>query len=276
MGNLRRGLSILDALWRPLESVGRAAGKAEIAGGTCDRLRYVIPARCTDGSRVATFSDPIEADAPVTVVLASATLGLREGRQWMHCHALWVDAAGIVRAGHLLPETTIGAPEPWSVVDAVSGVRLVSETDVESGLPVFEHHGEGVGLMAREHSDRQLLLARIKPNEDVVQAVEKLCLSEGLTSCLVRASVGSLVGAQLRVGERIVAVAGPAVEVVALVGRVSTDVRGVPTARLTATLVDEAGQVYGGELVSGANLVAITYELCLEPVVPETGERCDG
>ncbi|MEV0700497.1 PPC domain-containing DNA-binding protein [Saccharopolyspora sp. NPDC050389] len=258
--------SILDALWEPLERTGRTAGKAELVGGTFGHLRYCIPAHCPDGSRVATFSDPIEDRRPVSLVLASATLGLRDGARWMHCHALWVDADGVVRAGHLLPETEIGDPPPRAVVDALSGVRLESAPDAETNLPIFHHRPEGAATVQTPTGTREVLVARVKPNEDIVQAVEKLCLARDFRAALVRASVGSLVGARLRVADRVIEVPGPAVEVIALVGEVRTDARGVPAATLTATLVGESGQVFGGELISGANPVAITYELFLEPI----------
>ncbi|MBB5158077.1 PCC domain-containing protein [Saccharopolyspora phatthalungensis] len=264
--HLTPGSSILDALWEPLERTGRTAGKAELVGGTFGRVRYCIPAQCPDGSRVATFSEPFDVGAPVRLVMASATIGVRDGGKWMHCHALWVDADGVVRAGHLLPETTIGGPPPRAVIDALSGVRLESAPDAETNLPIFHHRAEGAAAVQTPAGRRKVLVARIKPNEDIVQAVEKLCLAEDFRAALVRASVGSLVGARLRVGDRVIAVPGPAVEVIALIGEVRTDARGVPTATLTATLVGESGQVYGGELVSGANPVAITYELCLEPI----------
>jgi predicted DNA-binding protein with PD1-like motif len=270
--DLTPGLSILDALWEPLEQTGRTAGKAEFVSGTFDRLRYCIPAPCPDGSRVATFSEPFETSIPVTVVMASATLGLREGHKWMHCHAVWVDDDGTLRSGHLLPETTIGAPPPRAIVDALAGVRLESAPDAETNLPIFHHRAEGAEAVHATTGPREVLVARVKPNEDIVQAVEKLCLAKGFPAVLVRAGVGSLVGARLRVADRVVEVPGPAVEVTGLIGEVRSDARGTPTATLTATLVDDEGRVHGGELISGANPVAITYELCLEPVQANDAE----
>ena len=63
--------------------------------------------------------------------------------------------------------------------------------------------------------------ARIAPNEDLVQGVEKLCLSEGFRHAFVRGALGSLVDACLgTLDGKYRQVKGPAVEIVSLAGEV--------------------------------------------------------
>jgi predicted DNA-binding protein with PD1-like motif len=61
--------------------------------------------------------------------------------------------------------------------------------------------------------------ARIAPNEDLVQGVEKLCLAEGFRNAFVRGALGSLVDACLgTIDGKYLRIKGPAVEIVSLAG----------------------------------------------------------
>ena len=66
--------------------------------------------------------------------------------------------------------------------------------------------------------------ARIAPNEDLVQGVEKLCLAEGFTNAFVRGALGSLVDACMgTIDGKYLQIQGPAVEIVSLAGEVRQD-----------------------------------------------------
>lgn len=120
---------------------------------------------------------------------------------------------------------------------------------------------------------REVLVARVKPHEDIVHAAKSFAWPKICAPRWSAPESGSW-SARLRVADWVVEVLAPAVEVNAVVGEVRTDARGVPAATLTATFVGESGQVHGGELVCGANpAVAITYELFLEPI--RAGEEAE-
>jgi len=112
--------------------------------------------------------------------------------------------------------------------------------------------------------------ARIAPNEDLVQSVEKLCLAQGFHNAFVRGALGSLVDACLaRSDGSCLVVRGPAAEIVSLAGEVRSQPDGSLQAALTGVVVDTDGQVFGGPFVAGANPVCVTFEVTLEEWLPE-------
>ncbi|WP_051356578.1 PCC domain-containing protein [Azorhizobium doebereinerae] len=110
----------------------------------------------------------------------------------------------------------------------------------------------------------RILYARVRPNEDLVHTIEKLCLQHGFADAVVRGSLGSLSQCclELHTGVRI-DVPGPAVEMLTLMGEVrSTD--GAPYAQLSGTVADPEGRIFAGRFVAGRNPVCITFEITLE------------
>lgn len=116
----------------------------------------------------------------------------------------------------------------------------------------------------------KVVYARMAPNEDLVQGIEKLCIAQGLRHALVRCGLGSLVDACLDVpGGQRRSVAGPAVEVLSLFGEVRAQADGTLRADLSGLVVNAAGQVTSGLFVAGANPVFATFELTLEEWLPQ-------
>jgi uncharacterized protein len=118
----------------------------------------------------------------------------------------------------------------------------------------------------------RIAFTRVRPNEDLVQTVEKVALLHGFHSAFVRGSLGSLTDACLEshVGT-LRELKGPAIEVLAVVGEVRSDADGTPRAALSGTVADTNGRVWGGRFVSGRNPVCMTFELVLEEWIPEIG-----
>jgi predicted DNA-binding protein with PD1-like motif len=111
--------------------------------------------------------------------------------------------------------------------------------------------------------------ARIAPNEDLVQSVEKLCLAQGFRNAFVRGALGSLVDACLaRSDGSCLVVPGPAAEIVSLAGEVRSQPDGSLRAALTGVVADTEGRVFGGPFVAGANPVCVTFEVTLEEWLP--------
>lgn len=111
---------------------------------------------------------------------------------------------------------------------------------------------------------------RIAPNEDLVQAVEKLCLLQGFRNAFVRGGLGSLVDACLGMSNgQCQQIRGPAIEIVSIAGEVRTDENGVVAAALAGVVADTSGNVYGGPFIAGANSVCMTFEVTLEEWLPE-------
>ena len=111
--------------------------------------------------------------------------------------------------------------------------------------------------------------ARIAPNEDLIQGVEKLCLAEGFKNAFVRGALGSLVDACLgTLDGKCLQIKGPAVEIVSLAGEVRPQDDGSLRAAITGIVADTEGHVHGGPFVAGANPVCVTFEVTLEEWLP--------
>ena len=69
--------------------------------------------------------------------------------------------------------------------------------------------------------------ARIAPNEDLIQGVQKLCVAQGFKNAFVRGALGSLVDACLaRQDGSWQQIKGPAVEIVSLAGEIRSQTDG--------------------------------------------------
>lgn len=255
------GAGVADALWELTRDAGWRGASAELAHGRFGTLRYVHPAPSVDGVRPATFSETVEPIAPNALLTGSATVGTREGRGFAHVHAAWIDAEGRLRGGHLLPETTVGDVPIQVTLRGLPSVTLVSETDPETTLPAFTPHPVAAG----DGTGRRAVMSRVRPGVDLHDAVLTIAAEAGFSSAVVRASLGSLVGATLHRGPgRVGVVDWPATEVTTLVGTVRGAGSADAVAELTASLVDVTGALHTGVLVPGRNPVAVTFELYLE------------
>ncbi|MGH3434879.1 MAG: PCC domain-containing protein [Sciscionella sp.] len=207
------------------------------------------------------YSATKEAHTPAQLITASATLGHRGGERFMHCHGAWLDARGKLRAGHLWPETRVGGVPIYAVIHRLPGVDLHNAVDSETRMPAFTPRPSSVSAPGHDAPTRRAVISRVKPGEELLAAASDVCREHGFRHAEIRASLGSIVGARLRQGERVVDIDGPATEVVTVSGtlRVLGDDR--LDCELSTILVDRHGVVHAGRLVSGHNLVAVTFEL---------------
>ncbi|VVE38281.1 PPC domain-containing DNA-binding protein [Pandoraea fibrosis] len=119
----------------------------------------------------------------------------------------------------------------------------------------------------------RLVVARLKPNQDLTESIEALCAEHAISRAIVRGAVGSLIDARLafRAGEgwREQLVSGPGVEILNVFGEV--DVR-PETAHslpmLHGMVADTGGRMFAGRFVRGGNLSFITIEVTLQEWLP--------
>ena len=119
----------------------------------------------------------------------------------------------------------------------------------------------------------RIAVVRLRPNEDLVTAVEAACREHSIAHALVRSAVGSLVDAVLEAGDNTIQVPGPGIEILTLSGEVRSDAVGNPRADLHGTIADGKARVYGGRFRRGANPICITLELVLQEWLP--ADRAD-
>lgn len=114
----------------------------------------------------------------------------------------------------------------------------------------------------------RIAVIRLRPNEDLVEAVEATCREHGLRHAVVRSAVGSLVDAVLESGHTALKVPGPGIEILTLSGEVRPDAEGNPRADLRGTIADGNAKVFGGGFRRGENPICITLELVLQEWLP--------
>ncbi|WP_322012361.1 PPC domain-containing DNA-binding protein [Paraburkholderia sp. J12] len=126
----------------------------------------------------------------------------------------------------------------------------------------------------------RLVVARLKPGEDLVEALEALCAGHAIARAAVRSVVGSLVEAQLARGHgsavQSFVVPGPGVEILTVSGEVWANAgaeTGVARTSLNGIVADTQGQMYAGRFVRGGNRSFITIEVTLQEWIVET--RCE-
>ncbi|MFV0433041.1 MAG: PPC domain-containing DNA-binding protein [Leucobacter sp.] len=262
---LRPDRPLVEQLHETLSKLGADSGYAEIHGGDLSPLSYCIPDVATP-EKALSFSEP-RSHETAYLVYGSVTLGLRDGDPYMHSHCCWQEPNGALEGGHVWFETEPGAAAPFAAVTAVYGAQWNSATDPETRMPVFTPTKRSIEMPDHDTLEADTIVARVLPNEDITEAVLKVCHEYAFGRATLRAGLGSFIGATFidrATGERRT-VDGPATEVIALVGDVRT-VDGTRTARLSGTLVDRHGVLHAGELVPGENLVAATFELTLQRV----------
>ncbi len=113
----------------------------------------------------------------------------------------------------------------------------------------------------------KLVMARLKPNQDLTESVEALCRQHGMKTAIVRGAIGSLIDAHLHYatpsGLREMEVNGPGVEILNVFGEIgfSGDASHHP---LQGVVADTDGKIFAGRFVRGANLSFITIEITLQ------------
>jgi predicted DNA-binding protein with PD1-like motif len=136
-------------------------------------------------------------------------------------------------------------------------------------------HSSGVKLETGHYG--RTVIARLKPNEDLVESLEHLCQQYGIDRAVVRSAVGSLVHGNLASGTgaslTTQVVEGPGVEIVGLFGEVTStpaDRACTGATELTAILSGTDSQVFAGRVLRGMNLSFITVEVTLQEWLVDT------
>lgn len=144
---------------------------------------------------------------------------------------------------------------------------------VQAPYPMSEDRPGTLATLVERGRYGRMVLARVRPNIDLVNGVERVCAAHGITHAVVRSAVGSLVDAALGYGEgesmTLVTVEGPGIEILTMGGEVRPDETGKPVARLRGTVSDSDANVYGGEFVRGGNPICITLEIAMQEWLPD-------
>ncbi|WP_043340869.1 PPC domain-containing DNA-binding protein [Belnapia moabensis] len=241
---LAPGLSLLDTVTQAVHAAGFDSATLELEGGRFAPFSYVLPAPAPDATHAAYYSGTHTPPEGARLERACITFGRRAGQPWLHCHAIWEEAAGR-RAGHILPEETVLATPIECRAWGLAGIALVSEPDPETNFTVF-HPIPAPG--APPPGAHRAAALRIRPNEDAAIALATAAHRHGLRRPALRGSLGSLIGARFEGGGR---VEDYATEML-FTGE-----------GLAIALADMRGRVHEGVLIPGDNPACITIEALL-------------
>lgn len=246
-GRLRAGGVLMAEVAALFAEAGCRGGMLWLDGVVCDPFRYVLPALALDDQHAAFYSETYAPAGRVVIGASTASVGARDGGMFLHCHGRWI-AEGREAMGHLLPFDTrlaedavvhgLGAPSAW-----FEGIH-----DAETNFTLFSAIGGDAGGAG--------LLARLRPDEDVVTAIETLAAGHGLGRARVH-GIGSICGVLFDDGRRVDC---PATEVRIDEGWVEGG-----RARIAVSVVDVEGGIHTGVLRRALNPVGVTFELALEP-----------
>ena len=239
---LAPGATLNQAVTAPLVEAGFQCATVSFKHTALTPFRYVMPGPADDASHVAYFSAPRAPLGTTRVEQANATFGWAGGEPSIHCHAVWIESDGSRRGGHILPHESIVAEPGEAIAWGFRSVRIEAAPDPETNFTLFQPCGTGAG---------RAIVARIKPNQDIIGALESLA-----RDAVIRGSLGSLIGARFTDGGQ---VEDHATEVLVRQGTIR-DGRAV----LDLLVVDMQGRVHEGWLQRGENPVCITFDLVLE------------
>ena len=246
---LKPGLSLNQAVTGPLVEAGFQCGGIVFRATVLNPLRYVMPGPAEDDSHVAYFTEPRSSSGAARVEQANATFGWADGKPFIHCHATWIEPDGGRRGGHILPLETIVAEPGEATAWGFRSICIEARADLETNFTLLQPSGDSA-IAGRA------VVARIKPNEDILEALETVARQFGFRNAVVRGSLGSLIGARFTNGDQ---VDDHATEVLVRAGSVNDG-----KAALDLLVVDMSGLVHRGCLRHGENPVCITFELVLE------------
>ncbi len=257
---LEPGLTLNEAVARPLSAAGITAAAVSFTDGALAPFRYVMPAPSPDLDHAAWYSDTHAPEGETRIAAATLTFGSRDRAPFIHCHAVWDDAEGRRAGGHILPHDSIVARPIQARAWGTRAARIAARLDPETNFTLFAPEAPAV-THPPASGPGHLLLARLRPNIDVCTALEDLCRQHNVRHARIRGSLGSLVGAVFEDAEPL---QDPATEFLVREGHVAPGPSGDLEAHLRIAIVGLSGALREGWLTRGANAVCITCEFALE------------
>lgn len=244
---LRKGERLLDAVAKGFAQAGFASGVAELAELRLGPFDYVMPAPARTPEHAAFYSDVFAPPGVAHLREGALTFGRRDGEPFFHAHALWREADGAERGGHILPQTTRLAADAEIDAFGLDGARFEATQDAETNFKLFEP----VAAPANGLGVARALALRLRPNILFLPTLDAQAAGHGLRGWRARGGVGSLIGARFADGSVLAPIATEAY------------LRRAEAAPRAVGLVDETGATCVGDLAPADNLVLMTFELCL-------------
>lgn len=133
------GLSLFDALVKPLYAAGIQNASMTLLGGYFSSLFYCVAPPDPSGKAVIAYTQPIDGGAGC-MIFGNATLGKSMSDEpIVHCHAAIQTSAGNIKGGHILTSMSIIGPQPITVlVTSLDGFELRVAYDSETNISLLQ------------------------------------------------------------------------------------------------------------------------------------------
>ncbi|MFG5778744.1 PCC domain-containing protein [Comamonas sp. J-3] len=261
---LPTGVSLLEAFDALCQTQGVQSAVAQFSGGSFLPFAYLMPALSSSPEHAVFYSDRHSSSTPVSFESATITKGVRDGKPWMHCHAIWRNADGS-QAGHVIPNETLVQAAPQMKIWYIDGADFEVLPCAETNFSLFNAVRHQDSKTAPENAPAALpaWVVTLRPNQDFCGALLNICQQAGIQQARIRGGVGSLNGVRFTDGTVIDSLA---TEVFLHSGTIDTSKPLAEAVVIEASMVDYHGRTYSGQLVPGDNPVLVTFELVLEPV----------
>ena len=97
-------MTLMQAVTQSMQGIGAQCATFRMQGGGFEPFSYVMPALAKTSAHAVYFSDTYPVEGAVRLETASVTFGQRDGKPWLHSHAIWIEESGRRHCGHLLPD----------------------------------------------------------------------------------------------------------------------------------------------------------------------------
>ena len=248
------GRSLQEIIAAEMRRLGFASGTGRFRPGPFTRVRFTTGGPARDGKAANyTFIRDIGAALCGDGVFTFGRHG-ETGEPFVHCHAtITADALEGRQGGHVFPADCIPDAPLDLVLQGMTGARLVQQPDAETLHSAFEVIAED------PPGEPDGLFVRIRPNEDLVEALARAARSHGLSDAEILPSIGSLNAPRMTgAGGSRLAPGRLGMEIIRLSGRIAG---GKPSVMMD--VVDEAGRIHSGAAVAGLCPVCVTAEILL-------------
>jgi predicted DNA-binding protein with PD1-like motif len=264
-GSLSIGQTLLSAVTELAELHGVKSGAFTLNGGAFDSFSYVMPALSKTPEHAVYFSDTFFVEGQVALETATVTYGRKEGRPWLHSHAVWIEPSGRRHCGHLLPDQIIVAAPIQLRGIALETAAFTVCPDLETNFSLFIPLVDAAQVpppKATKTYHQTGYALRLAPNIDFCTALEDFCRAHKIERATIFGGVGSTVGAVFQDGR----VVEPFVtELLIRSGHIVCGPQGHPLAELDVAMVDYKGGISEGRLAKGLNPILVTAELVICP-----------
>lgn len=258
---LRAGEVLMDAIAASLEPEGLRAAALDLVGLQLGPMNFVMPTYSKSPEHVAYYSETFHRPGPVTIASGTATYGSRDGTPFLHGHVLWRDDDGGQMGGHVLPHDCRIARDCTIRYTGCREISMDARPDAETNFTLFGPYPEA-------ESDGDLIVARIRPNEDLSAAIKEIARRHHVARGRVLSLIGSTVGARFQNGPAVDAIP---TEIVGLQGILEEGPSGRIGLDLQIGLIDAEGKIHVGRPIDGDNPVLIVAELFIERLSQSEG-----